>query len=104
MARDAFGREQEKDTLEDIGWSADGPPRSASPGPVAAAPPAPPAPRTPAAAGPTLSPSLPTTFAPPSLSLPNLTPRRHRGGGIAALFGLVVAGALVFGVISVIKH
>jgi len=80
MARDAFGREQEEP-----------------------APSAPPAPPKAAPTGlPTFTPSLPTTFTPPSL--PSTHAPRRRSGRIAALFGLIVAGAVVFGAINVIQH
>ena len=78
MPRDAFGREQDEDALAHL----------ASPTPPAPAP-----------AG------LPSTFTPPPLPLPSLPARRGHGGGIiAALFGLIVTGALVFGVVNVIGH
>src|SRR4051794_12937116 len=104
MARDAFGREQDEDALEGMGWEMGGehpPPPNPVPSaaPVqASTPPAPPAPTPLTPAGPAIP---ATTFAPPALRLPDLTPPRRRGGGIAAVFGLVVVGAVVFAIIGI---
>jgi hypothetical protein len=82
MARDAFGNEQDDNALESLGWSASGD----APAPTL----------TPAA------PPSPTPFAPPPLRLPDLSSPPRRGGHIAAVFGVLVATALVWLVIGVV--
>ena len=103
MPRDAFGREQDEDALENMGWDSGG---DAAPAPTPApasfetsvqtAPP-PPAPMTP----PPSAPTIPSTWSPPATRLPDLTPPKRRGGGVAAVFGVVVLAAVVFAVIGI---
>jgi hypothetical protein len=91
MPRDAFGREQDEDALESLGWvdSGDVPsPRAPAPAPVqTVAPPA-------------AAPTIPSTWSPPSMRVPDLTPPRRRGG-VAAVFGVVLLAAVVFAVIGI---
>jgi hypothetical protein len=89
--QDAFGRELDEDVLGSMGWNAPGDAVTSSA--TAPAPPAttltPPASRTP--------------FSPtPLRSMPGGAPRSGHTGAIAALFGLVVLGAVVWFVVGVV--
>ena len=95
MARDAFGREQDEDALESMGWGSTG---EVTPAPTPApAPPFEPPVQAPAPSGP----AIPSTWSPPSMRLPDLTPPRRRGGGVVAVFGVIVLAAVVFAVIGI---
>ena len=114
MPRDAFGREQDEDALESMGWGSSGevtpaPAPEPAPNPfqeqtATITPPSVPAPTpmTPTTPTATPGPVFQSTWSPPTMRVPDMTssPRR-RGGGVAALFGIVVLAAVVFAVIGI---